>query len=328
VLRISKIMNLVRVEAVSWNRLLTRNFAVVPELLGRSHTFPFDQRTITIELPTIDELSQDPTREGRVDILSYREEASSTVPICLSVNSVDVLVQLPKQVHVPEQILHQPPNAYDVLSQDQQSHLEKLAETHGSIAEKAFDVWVRTLRWKSNNGSIGRPEVLGPRSGWTTYLLDETTRHRFWAATQIFKARSRMAVTLAEWNEAERVLGNGIRSPVFYDLMFDAMEHFRLGDLQRSVVDVAVACESFMRVKVKPYLPDVTDETNIRQVLNHFFPKTLSTDETRLLESIRYILHQLFTARNSILHSGNKADLTSSECQKYLEATEKLISIG
>jgi hypothetical protein len=137
-----------------------------------------------------------------------------------------------------------------------------------------------------------------------------------------------MAVTLAEWNEAERVLGNDIRSLVFYDLMFDAMEHFRLGDLQRSVVDVAVACESFMRVKVKPYLPDVTDETNIRQVLNHFFPKILSADETRLLESIRYILHQLFTVRNSILHSGNKAALTSNECQKYLEATEKLISIG
>jgi hypothetical protein len=110
--------------------------------------------------------------------------------------------------------------------------------------------------------------------------------------------------------------------------MFDAMEHFRLGDLQRSVVDAAVACESFMRAKVKPYLPNVTDETNIRQVFNHFFPKILNAHEMRFLEGIRYILHQLFTARNSILHSGNKADLTSSECQKYLEVTQKLISIG
>jgi len=319
-LRISKIMNLVQFEVISWNRFLTRNFAVVPELLGRSHEFQFHQGVISIELPTRS------GGEERVKILSWRQDTGR--PTRFWVKSVDVLVRLHRQVNVPEQVLHQPPNAYDTLSQDQQNHLEETAETHGSLAEKAFDVWLRTLRWKSINASIGRPEVRGPESGWTTYLLDEATRHRIWAATQVFRASPGQAVTLPKWHEAEHTLKNGVRSPVFYDLMFDAMEYFRLGDLQRSVIDSAVAGESFMRAKVKPYLPDVTDETNIRQVLNHFFPRILKADEVRLLEGIRSILHQLFTARNSILHSGNKADLTPSECQKYLEVTQKLVSIG
>jgi len=188
-------MNLLRVEAISWNRFLTRNFAVVPELLGRSHEFQFHQGAISIELPTRS------GGEERVKILSWRQDTGR--PTRFWIKSVDVLVRLQTQVNVPEQVLHQPPNAYDVLSQDQQNHLEKMAQTHGCLAEKGFDVWIKTLRWKSNNAFIGRPEVRGPESGWTTYLLDEATRHRFWAATQVIQASSGQAVTLAEWEETD-----------------------------------------------------------------------------------------------------------------------------
>jgi hypothetical protein len=302
-------MNLVRVEAISWNRFLTRNFAVVPELLGRSHEFQFHQGAISIELPTRS------GGEERVKLLSWRQDTGR--PTRFWIKSVDVLVRLQTQVNVPEQVLHQPPNAYDVLSQDQQNHLEKTAQTHGSLAEKGFDVWLKTLRWKSNNAFIGRPEVRGPESGWTTYLFDEATRHRFWAATQVIQASPGQAVTLAEWEETERALKSGTKSSVFYDLMLDAIEHFRLGDLQRSVVDAAVACESFMRVKVMQQLPSglsntvrrYIDEANIRQVLTRFYPDILNTDEAKILKAISSTLHQLFDARNTILHSGYKSDL-------------------
>jgi hypothetical protein len=321
-------MNSVQVAVVSWNRFLTRNFAVVLELLGRSHEFQFHQGIVSIELPTRS------GGEERVKILSYRQDTGR--PTRFWVKSVDVLVRLHRQVNVSEQVLHQPPNAYDALSQDQQNHLEETAETHGSIAEKAFDVWIRTLRWKSNNAFIGRPEVRGPESGWTTYLLDETTRHRFWAATQVIQVSPGQAVTLAEWEEAGHALKQRIYSPVFYDLMFDAIEHFRLGDLQRSVVDAAVACESFMRGKVMEQLPSglsntvrrYIDGANIRQVLIRFYPEILNDNETKVLKTVSSVLHQLSDARNTILHSGYKADLTSDQCHKYLEATQKLISIG
>ncbi len=91
-----------------------------------------------------------------------------------------------------------------------------------------------------------------------------------------------------------------------------------------------------MRVKVMKQLPlglndtlrRYIDEANIRQVLNHFFPELLNDNEKRLLKGINSILQQLFNARNAILHSGYKADLAPNECQKYLEATQKLISLG
>ena len=58
-------MNLVEMEAVSWNRFLTRYFAVVPELLGQSHNFRYDQATISVELPTIKDFSPDPRMDAR-----------------------------------------------------------------------------------------------------------------------------------------------------------------------------------------------------------------------------------------------------------------------
>jgi hypothetical protein len=113
------------------------------------------------------------------------------------------------------------------------------------------------------------------------------------------------------------------------------MNHLSHGELQRSVVDLAVACETFIRRKVMEKIPyglmeaitKYIDEANIRLVLDHFFPDTLTDDDKKLLKNINSRLHQLFDVRNRILHSGQKEDLTAAECNKYLEATEKLIRI-
>jgi len=329
-------VNMVQIEAVSWNRFLTRYLAIVPGLLGGRHQFIFDGKAATIELPSHDEISEDPAHQGRAEIFSWREVDGTKIPTRVWINSVDVRVQLDRKVHVPEQVLCQPPNAYDILSKEKQQQLNGLAEDYGSIAERVFDTWLRTLRWKTNNGLIGRPQVIGPQSGWTTYLIQETSMHRFWAAHQVFKVPYGQPVTPTEWNEVEQALNNGIASPVYYDLMFDADEHLRLEDFQRSVVDAAVACESYMRQKVMQHLPSslhdsirkYVDEANIRQVLNNFLPELLNEEQMKIVKGISSSLQQLFNARNTILHSGRKTDLTLDECQKYLDVTRKLIAIG
>ena len=69
------------------------------------------------------------------------------------------------------------------------------------------------------------------------------------------------------------------------------------------------------------------DEANIRQVLNRFFLESLIQDQEKTLQTIKSTLHQLFNARNEILHSGYKEGLTQAECQNYLDATERLLAI-
>lgn len=328
-------MNYVKIHLVSWNRFITRNFAVVPELLGLACKFPLEDALISVELPTADNL-KDNSEDSKLKLVSYKEENGHKVPLKIAVNSVDVTVNLNKKRTLPEEILTRHPNAIDLLSEKQQQNLNELAEAHNKVASMAFDLWVKILRWKSCNGSICRPEVHGAKSGWGTYLLNNATKQRLWIGSQMLTLRMFGTVTKTQWEEAEKALKLGQTSPIYIDSMYDGMEQFSLGNFQRTVVDLAVACEAFMHLKIANSLPSglteavarYIDEANIRQVLEHLYKDTLSGKQSKLLNNINSTLHQLFDARNTILHSGHKEDLTSDNCQKYIEATQKLIQIG
>ena len=328
-------MKYLKVDLVSWNRFITRNFVVVPEVLGLACEFQFEKAQIRIELPTADNL-KDETEDSKLRIVAYKEENGREIPTKVAVQSVDVLVNLNRIINIPDEVLTRQPNPIDLLSDDQQKYLNNLVDEHANAASRAFDLWIRVLRWKSGNGSIGRPEIHGVESGWGTYLLDNATKRRLWAGPHRLTFRVHDAVTLAQWRTVGEALKLGQASPVYIDLMFDGIEQCVLGDLQRSVVDLAVACEAFMRSKVQHSLPNgltdsvlkYIDEAHIRQVLDHFYKDTLSGEQRESLKSINSTIQKLFDARNTILHSGYKEDLTSADCQKYIKAAKKLIANG
>jgi len=91
-----------------------------------------------------------------------------------------------------------------------------------------------------------------------------------------------------------------------------------------------------MRARVMQKLPKglteavrkYIDDASIRQVLEYLFKDMLNEEQKKYLKRINSCLHKLFDARNTILHSGREEDLTSADCQKYIEATKKLIAIG
>ena len=213
--------------------------------------------------------------------------------------------------------------------------MDSVAGTLGSIAEKTFDLWLRTIRWKATNPLLGRHQVSGPESGWGTYLMEATTRTRFWVATDVISVPHGRAISEHEWNEAHDVLKNGTVPPVHYDQWSDAYEHWRLDDLQRSTVEAAVACEIYLRSQIAHHLPTsvssgirrYVEEANIRRILARFFPEAVRDEDRQVLDSITPTLHQLLDARNTILHSGRKADLTQQNCEQYLDATKKLFAI-
>jgi hypothetical protein len=331
-----------KINILSLNRVTTRNFVVSPELLGLSHEFTFKNSLAKIELPSADNLPKEITDESIrksydsiLTIKSYRKEDGRKIPTGVQVKSVDVTVCLNKTINLPEEVLNRRPNPIDLLSDKQQSRLDEIAESHRDVSFGAFDRWVRVLRWKSGDGAICRPEIHGTESGWSTYLLDDAMKRRFWIKPDTISVYFHTPITLSEWHEVGEALKLGQESPIYIDSMFDGIEQFKVGNLQQSVVYLAVACEAFMRVRVKQNLPEgltnavlqYIDEAHIRQVQEHLFKDTLRQEQKSLLKSINSRLHQLFDARNTILHSGQKEDLTSDDCQKYIEATKKLIAI-
>ena len=72
---------------------------------------------------------------------------------------------------------------------------------YGDISRRAFDHWIRTLRWKADNWRIGLPEVYGAETGWSTYLQVKETQKMVWVGTQIFAVPAEKAVTPTIWHE-------------------------------------------------------------------------------------------------------------------------------
>jgi hypothetical protein len=117
--------------------------------------------------------------------------------------------------------------------------------------------------------------------------------------------------------------------------MFDGIEHLNIGDLQRAVVDFAVASESCLRNMVIDKLPKdldeifkmYIDEANFRQVINKFLPNLVSDEKKRAVKKLDSDLHKLFNDRNKIMHSGFIDGLTAEKCKKYLATTREVITI-
>lgn len=328
-------MDRLKLEVSSWNRLRTRNLVVEPDLLGLSHEFEFEKHKAKIELPSIDCLSEDKAHGQRLSIGSRLLVDGRETPLEYYVHMVDVSILLPNELTLPTEILTRPPNAFDLFSENQRKGLDKQAERFGEIAEKVFDLWIRTLRWKCQNSAIGRPEIYGFGTGWSTYLVDESSKKRIWASPHVLTVRGYKRVTVQSWIAVGDALQKGLSPPIFWDLLFDGEEYLKMGDLQRAVVDLAVACESFMRTQVIQQLPaslnnalrDYIDQANVRQVVNHFFPEVLTAEEKKHLKRFDSVLQRLFDARNTILHSGYKEDLTLDDCERFLDVTRKLVSI-
>lgn len=328
-------MKKVELEVETWNRFKVTGVWAEPELLGMFHEFIFDQYQIRIELPSKDDIPKEGIEGDKLSFHFYREIDGRKIPVQFWVHTVDISVLLPNKIRFPEQILAQPPNVYELFSENQQNSLNMEANKYNEVAKNAFDVWLRTLRWKCNSSEIGRPEIDNFETGWSTYLVDKASKKPIWIATRTFTLRGGTLVTIKHWNEVGNALKNGLRPPVYYDSIFDAVEHMKIGDLQRTVIDLAVACESYLRISVMGHLPDnlsnslrhYIDKANINQYISYFFLESLNEQEKRQFTKLSEGLDKLFNARNTIMHSGRKTDLTLAECRKYLEITQKLISI-
>lgn len=325
----------IQFELASWNRLLTRDLAISPGLVGFFHKFSFEGRTVVINLPGTEKLPNEPNQGDLLSFNGWRETEGKKMPLYYWVHSVDITVSLPSAVALTPEILNNPPNAYEIVSKSKQEKLDLLAKDSAPLTRRAFNLWLRVLRWKSNYGAIGRPEFRGQGSGRGIHLITESSGQRIWIWHDAFRSRGATPITPEIWKAAELALLNQLIPPVYTELMFDAIEHMGLGDLQRALVDMAVACETYLRKIIADSLPtgiidsmtEYIDDANIRKVLTKFVPDLINEKQKRNLKNIKSTLHQLFDKRNDILHSGKVEDLTITECEKYLEATKRLFQL-
>lgn len=321
----------ISLELRSWNRFRSPGLVVKADLLGATHTFDFAGRSCTVTLPPTSEALKSDSERGR--LYCYTEDGDGKKAISYEIHSVDLSVNVLSPISLPKSVLAHSPNAYDLLQKQEQTALGVLAKDCHDLALHSYDLWLRTMRWRTQQPLFGRQSVESIETGWSTYLLDRDSGHRVWADTQTIVIGVNSEITRTVWDTTQQCLSSSLIPSIAVDLYADAVFHMMNGDLERAVADAAVAAESYIRSKIQESLPTdagvelrkFLDEANIRPVMTKLFPEAIASMGAGTMK-IASVVHELFDARNKILHLGTLPGLSGEKCSKYVEAVRSLIA--
>ena len=235
----------ISLELRSWNRFRSPGLVVKADLLGATHTFDFAGRSCTVTLPPTSEALKSDSERGR--LYCYTEDGDGKKAISYEIHSVDLSVNVLSPISLPKSVLAHSPNAYDLLQKQEQTALGVLAKDCHDLALHSYDLWLRTMRWRTQQPLFGRQSVESIETGWSTYLLDRDSGHRVWADTQTIVIGVNSEITRTVWDTTQQCLSSSLIPSIAVDLYADAVFHMMNGDLERAVADAAVAAESYIR---------------------------------------------------------------------------------
>ena len=319
----------------SWNRFVLRAFAVAPSLLGATHTWQMDGAAIELRLPGAEKIERDRTVDDPVGRLSSWQVGGN--PLEYNIYQVDVRVFVDEHVQLPPELLTRNPNAYDLIPQAQQDQLEAVAVRHRAMAAKAYEYWTSVIRWVCDDYRIGRPDLVGNESGWSTYLCERSSDAPVWVASTDIIITGLHRVGAEVWQSAQERLSQGAEMPIYLAQRQDAEALFAQQDYRRCTIDLCIAAETFLRDKVWASLPSTladdvrsyVEQASIHNYINKFFPALLDEEHRASYTSeVRNGLRGLFESRNKIMHAGAR-DLANHEiCVAHLRAVRALFALG
>ena len=90
----------------------------------------------------------------------------------------------------------------EFYSVEEEKQLDELATHYGNLAYRAFDLWIRTLRWKADDYRMGTPELSGVKeTGSRTEIREKDSPNRFWAGGHEITLFVGKPVTVEVWNK-------------------------------------------------------------------------------------------------------------------------------
>lgn len=319
---------------LSWNRFVTRGLAVHPDLMGFCHRFTHNGYIVEIKLPDASKVKDRPGI-GVVATIGSRR-SSGGEPLEFKILQVDVQVNMSETLWIDSDVFNRDPVAYELFSEQEQRQFENVCKAHEQIAKRSFEYWLSIMRYALGDYRIGRIEVKGNESGWSTRLKDIEKERTVWIQKGVFAVTGCRVVMPTEWLVVQDLLDKNILPPIFISLKHDAEESMCNGDYRKSLIELAMCCETFLRYCVLASLPKELDknivnaieELNINQyVTKHFKSLLLTEPDIKEYKEISEELSSLFNKRNKILHMGNIEGATKENCERFFEVAKKLISL-
>lgn len=317
----------------SWNRFRTRHFAVVPDLMGSSMSFIHNGAIATIKIPSVDRVGDS---LDEYSVASCNCWYADGTPVYYRIHAVDVTTSCPNEIALPDAVLDQAPNAYNLIDEDTQKELESTVDAALPTALSAFEYWASLIRWVTGFHLACREYRSEAESGWSNYLQDRDSGKSVWIGTTTVSVEVVHRLTPEEWSRIESHSGAGEQPPMHSVLLNDARHCMEVGDYRRALVDLSVACEVYLRTTAIQALPlgvpqeaiRIIEEANIHQFVSQLFPALL-TDEARqqYKRSIKEELSSLFAKRNKLMHVAALEGADPNSCERYRKAVGALFRL-
>jgi hypothetical protein len=310
------------------------NLRISPELAGKSHTFPYMGKQITVKLPSIPKNPSFSEWHGdhKIRPVGWQrtENGEHLLKACL-VESVEVRVDGETDVSVPEDYLASRERAD--LPEATAKKLQDIIEAHDEITAHAFTHWRDVMRSKTLDGSLGRAVT-----SWQARhpIVWDSLTNRY-VYTGIIKMGgvfdSSDGMKDAQWTEIEALLAAGARMPVWFDFLFQGEYRNHLGDRVEAVVNFAIACELLIRRLFLQEMPnfghisqgamEVIDEVNVRAIMNKW-PRMAFWSSSWQSSFARDALQKLLDTRNKVVHRGHRV-ISDEERAKFAKVARQFV---
>lgn len=322
------------ISAKTWNRFITTNLCVAAEVMGSIHEFNFESHNVTVRLPKPEHADRDEKFDDVASLISYRSDTKE--PLLYSVLKVDVEIAIPNKISVPEEALSKPPNQYDHFTDEQKKTADSVCEQLSDLAGRAFQYWLEIIRWVSGYALIGQPSINDFESGWSTYIMDHATNHRVWGESVNITVYRDSEITKEHWEKTLEHLLNGDVIPMHLRFLNDAKASTRNGQYEKAIIELAMACEIYLRYSVFEFIPDSTpeqlksyiEEANINQYASKFFKGLVPYSQTSNYKKIAKDISSLMSRRNSYVHMGILNDADEAQCRRFTDMAEQLFKIS
>ena len=321
------------ISAKTWARFVTTNFCVTAEIMGSIHEFEFEGHYVSVQLPQSEHADRDERFDDVATISSSQADTGEI--LTYRVMKVDVEIAVPEPISVSEEALSHPPKQIEHFSKEQQKAADRVCDQHSELAERAFQYWLEMIRWVSGDALIGQPRISGFESGWSTYLMESSTNHRVWASPVVFTVYRETEVTKEHWEIAAEHLQNGDELPMYLRFLHDAVTSSRNGQYEKAIIEIAMACEIYLRYAVFEFIPESTpeelvkyiEEANINKYASQFFKRLVNESQISDYKKILKEISSLMSRRNSYVHMGQMDDAGNALCQRFINSAKKLFTI-
>lgn len=300
-------------------------FHVETSLLGASHIFQFEGKNIRLQLPK----DESPREESRPAVKCVKWKSSGMIPLEYAVRRISLELEIDESITIPAALLRLPPTQYDLVTNGQAQYLDALVDGAGGTLGRAFDHWIKTLRWKSGIGHIGEPSVSNPGGNWSAAISPRGTIQRIWVQTSRISVYGNGCVSQHGWDQTQAALTAGKSPPVWFDFLFDCQMRMNNNDLVGAVLSLAIALEVNLRrlfsddlqkADVHPVILEVFDLTNMRALLSRL-KKTRYWAELGASSDIS-AFHKLMDYRDGIMHRAKIEELDGADLKKLHAAVK------